>query len=84
MGTWILHPKAKLPAGTKILKNTWAFLIKRLPDGTIRKFKSRLAVRGDMQEQGTHYGGTGHKSITFPDNSVEKLLDKCDSIVDFN
>ena len=29
MGTWILHPKAEIPAGTKILKNTWAFLIKR-------------------------------------------------------
>jgi len=58
MDTWTLHLKKELPAGTKILKNTWAFLIKRLPDGSIRKFKSRLAVRGDMQEEGVHYQDT--------------------------
>jgi len=66
MGTWILHPKAKLPAGTKILKNTWAFLIKRLPDGSIRKFKSRLAVRGDMQEAGIHYNETYTRQFLGP------------------
>ena len=47
------------------MKNTWAFLIKRLLDGTIRKFKSHLAVRGDMQEQGTHYGGTYSATVSW-------------------
>ena len=30
-----------------ILPSTWAFKIKRLPDGLIKKFKARFCVRGD-------------------------------------
>ena len=32
-----------------ILDSTWAFKRKRLPDGSVRKLKARLCVRGDQQ-----------------------------------
>ena len=35
---------------SKILPTTWVFRLKRLPDGTPKKFKGRLVVRGDLQE----------------------------------
>ena len=38
-----------------ILKGTWAFKLKRLPDGTPSKFKARYCVRGDLQKEGIDY-----------------------------
>ena len=32
-----------------VLKSTWAFKLKRYPDGLIKKFKARFCARGDMQ-----------------------------------
>ena len=37
-------------ATTKVLPGTWAFRIKRAPDGTLKKFKARYCIRGDLQE----------------------------------
>ena len=37
-------------ATTKILPGTWAFRIKRAPDGTLKKFKGRYCIIGDLQE----------------------------------
>ena len=37
-------------ATTKVLPGTWAFRIKRAPDGTLKKFKGRYCIRGDLQE----------------------------------
>ena len=37
-------------ATERILPGTWAFRIKRTPDGEIKKFKGRYCVRGDLQE----------------------------------
>ena len=34
----------------RILPGTWAFKRKRRPDGTVKKFKGRFCVRGDLQE----------------------------------
>ena len=46
-------PKIKLQNGTfatpKILSGTWAFRIKRFPDGIMKKIKARFCVRGDLQ-----------------------------------
>jgi hypothetical protein len=39
-------------SATNIIKSTWAFKCKRLPDGTVLKFKARFCVRGDLQEEG--------------------------------
>ena len=38
-----------------ILPSTWAFRLKRLPDGTPLKFKARFCVRGDRQTTGVDY-----------------------------
>jgi len=45
------------PSGQKrtILKGTWAFKLKRLPDGSPHKFKARFCCRGDMQVEGVDY-----------------------------
>jgi Reverse transcriptase (RNA-dependent DNA polymerase). len=50
----------KNPDGSmrKILKGTWAFKLKRLPDGTPLKYKARYCCRGDMQTAGVDYFDT--------------------------
>ena len=35
-----------------ILKSTWDFKKKRHPDGSLKKYKARLFVRGDQQIEG--------------------------------
>jgi hypothetical protein len=34
---------------------TWAFKLKRYPDGLAKKFKARFCVRGDRQVEGVDY-----------------------------
>jgi hypothetical protein len=41
-----------------VLPSTWAFKVKRLSDGTLRKFKARFFVRGDRQIQDVDYFDT--------------------------
>ena len=53
--TWRLVKRSTLPKDTNVLPGTWAFKIKRLPDGTLRKFKARFCVRGDKQIEGIDY-----------------------------
>ena len=57
-GTWTIMKRADIPqerqkdgtlATPKILAGTWAFRIKRFPDGLMRKIKARFCVRGDLQ-----------------------------------
>ena len=47
-GTW--EEVSKTSATGKIIPNTWVFTIKRKPDGSIKKFKARLCLRGDLQK----------------------------------
>ncbi len=49
---WDLVPR--LP-GMNILPSTWAFKIKRYPDGSVKKFKARFCARGDKQLEGIDY-----------------------------
>jgi hypothetical protein len=51
MNTWVEVDAATLPPGTHVVKTTWSFKIARLPDGTIKKFRSRFCVRGDTQKE---------------------------------
>ena len=39
-------------AGTTIIGMTWAFKRKRYPDGSVKKLKARICVRGDQQVKG--------------------------------
>ncbi|KAL7564557.1 hypothetical protein ACA910_013958 [Epithemia clementina (nom. ined.)] len=47
-GTWTEVFQSE--AHSKILPGTWVFRRKRRPDGTIKKYKARSCVRGDLQE----------------------------------
>jgi len=42
--------RSHVPAGHKVIPLTWVFRIKRLPNGELNKFKARICVRGDLQD----------------------------------
>ena len=48
-GTWEEVSISEVPPNETILPGTWVFRRKRTPDGTIKKFKGRYCVRGDLQ-----------------------------------
>ncbi len=41
--------------GMNVLPSTWAFKIKRYPDGSVKKFKARFCAQGDRQLEGVDY-----------------------------
>ena len=47
--SWIKVPTSAAK-GHKLLPGHWVFKRKRAPDGTIKKFKARYTVRGDLHE----------------------------------
>ncbi len=49
---WDLVPRRP---GMNVLPSTWAFKIKRYPDGSVKKFKARFCARGDRQLEGVDY-----------------------------
>ena len=52
---WKYVLRSSVPHKHPILKGTWAFKLKRRPDGTPLKFKARYCVRGDLQREGVDY-----------------------------
>ena len=48
-GTWQGVLRSTIPEDAKVVPLTWAFWIKRKPNGEFDKFKARLVVRGDLQ-----------------------------------
>ena len=55
MNAWTQVPMTKK---MNVLDSTWAFKIKRFPDGLIRKLKARFCVRGDQQIEGIDFFDT--------------------------
>jgi hypothetical protein len=55
LDAWELVPQATVPDTHKVLSSTWAFRLKRFPDGLVKKFKARLCVRGDQQTEGVDF-----------------------------
>lgn len=51
-GTWVL---TQLPPGRRAIGSRWVFKVKRLPDGSIDKYKGRIVAQGFSQVQGVHY-----------------------------
>ncbi|GAB2297069.1 hypothetical protein Dimus_038454 [Dionaea muscipula] len=51
-GTWSLVPP---PPVVNIVTCKWLFRIKRLPDGSVDRFKARLVARGFTQQPGLDY-----------------------------
>jgi hypothetical protein len=43
------------PRGRPVVSSTWAFKIKRYPDGSMRKLKARFCARGYEQTEGVDY-----------------------------
>jgi len=53
MGAWDVVDR---PSSEKnVIKSTWAFKLKRFPDGLAKKFKTRFCARGDMQLEGVDF-----------------------------
>ena len=52
INTWELVDRT---AQMKVLKGTWAFRLKRTPDGVAYRYRSWFCVRGDQQEYGINY-----------------------------
>ena len=52
MESWELVPRT---SEMHVLPSTWAFKIKRFPDGLVKKFKARFCVQGDRQKEGIDY-----------------------------
>jgi hypothetical protein len=52
---WELVPISSVPKTHNIIQSTWAFRIKRFPDGLVKKFKARFCVRGDMEKEGIDF-----------------------------
>jgi Reverse transcriptase (RNA-dependent DNA polymerase) len=50
-GSWL---KVLLPR-RRAIGSRWIFKIKRLPDGSIDKYKGRIVAQGYLQIQGVHY-----------------------------
>ena len=53
--TWKYIDRSSVPKGQNVLKETWAFKLKRLPDGTAYRHKARFYARGDMQKEGVDF-----------------------------
>ncbi len=49
---WSLVPQTP---GMNVLLSTWAFKIKRYPDGTVKKFKAPFGARDNCQKEGVDY-----------------------------
>ncbi len=54
MGAWDVVDRPKDPE-SNVIKSTWAFKLKRFPDGLPKKFKARFCARGDMQLEGIDF-----------------------------
>jgi hypothetical protein len=55
MKTWDV---VKRESWMNVLPGTWAFKIKRYPDGLVKKLKARFCARGDRQIEGVDYFDT--------------------------
>jgi hypothetical protein len=53
-----LHPVAHLPPCARLLSFIWSYQQKRLPNGALLKYKSRLCVNGKEQSFGCDYWET--------------------------
>ena len=69
MGVWEVVSRKKW---MNVLPSTWAFRVKRFPDGLVRKLKARFCARGDRQIQGVDFFETYAPVVNW--NTVRLLL----------
>eukprot|EP00804_Cyclotella_cryptica_P001528 CCRYP_003749-RA/>CCRYP_003749-RA protein AED:0.13 eAED:-0.00 QI:0/0/0/1/0/0.33/3/0/1355 len=56
-----------------VLPSTWAFRLKRFPNGLAKKFKARFCIRGDMQIEGTAEGFLGVDIVRSPSSTSPQI-----------
>ena len=66
MKTWKVVERSKLPKSSNIIPGTWAFRIKKYPDGRLRKFKARFCVQGFRQRKGVDVFDTYAPVVGWP------------------
>ena len=50
-GVWeVVNINSPRILGLQVVPSTWTMRVKRAPDGTIRKYKARFCIRGDLQD----------------------------------
>jgi Reverse transcriptase (RNA-dependent DNA polymerase) len=67
------------PKHQNVLKDTWAFKLKRLPDGTAYQHKARFCARGDLQKEGVDFFETYAPVPYAQSNSLFLFLFFCKS-----
>ena len=72
-GTWTVVDRSQMPAGVKAIPGTWAQRIKRHPDGSLSKFKSRWCFRGDLERK-TYEGNPYSPLVGWPTIRAAMLL----------
>ena len=68
---WEIVPRDNV-GNSNILDTTWAFKVKRYPDGSIRKCKAKICVRGNQQEYGYNYFDMYAPAVSW--NTVRLLI----------
>ena len=66
MDTWEVIPRSELPAGSRVIPGTWAFRIKRRPDGSLKKFKARFCCQGQRMIQGVDFQDSYSPVVGWP------------------
>ena len=72
-GTWTLVDRSFVPKGVKVIPGTWQQRIKRHPDGSLSKYKSRWCFRGDL-ERNTYEGNPYSPLVGWPTIRAAMLL----------
>jgi hypothetical protein len=55
INTFEFIPKINLPPITRYLDLIWTYIYKRLPEGSLKKYKTHLCVNGSRHIQGIDY-----------------------------
>ena len=72
--TWEVVPRSELKAGSKVIPGLWVQRIKRKPDGSFLKFKSRFCVQGQLMEKGVHYDTSYSPVVGWPTIRASLLM----------
>ena len=73
MEAWEIVPRDKaIKMGKRVIDSVWAFRRKRYPDGSVKKLKARLCVRGDLQIEGVDFFDTYSPVVSW--STVRLLL----------